>query len=255
MKLIINGDDFGITPACNETIIDCYRKGRLTSCSLMTNMPAAKEAAGLWKQNPGLSVGLHVCLTAGRPLTRPASLMKEDGTFDKSIWAGGQAIDLQEMETEIQAQFDRFVELTGKKPEHLDSHHGIERIPGAAAIMERLSGKYHIPLRMFMPPTETGPVPCVLPRFCPAGSADDCLLSPEDFLQELTRQAEDAQWVELALHPGKADSDLAALSSLCKGREADAANLLSDDFGAFLERPDIDLVFWRDVPERTPEPN
>nr|WP_286139093.1 ChbG/HpnK family deacetylase [Faecalibaculum rodentium] len=31
MKLIINGDDFGITPACNETIIDCYRKGRLTS--------------------------------------------------------------------------------------------------------------------------------------------------------------------------------------------------------------------------------
>ena len=243
MKLIINGDDFGITPACNETIIDCYRKGRLTSCSLMTNMPAAKEAAGLWKENPGLSVGLHVCLTVGRPLTQPASLMKGDGTFDKSIWATGRTADLQEMETEIQAQFDRFVALTGKKPEHLDSHHGIERIPGAAFIMERLSREYHIPLRMFMPPTETGPVPCVVPRLCLAGSADDCLLSPEDFLQELT------------LHPGKTDADLAKLSSLRKGREADAACLLSDAFGAFLERVDIDLVFWRDVPERTPEPN
>lgn len=255
MKLIINGDDFGITPACNETIIDCYRKGRLTSCSLMTNMPSAEEAAGLWKQNPGLSVGLHVCLTAGRPLTRPASLMKEDGTFDKSIWTGGQAIDLQEMETEIQAQFDRFVELTGKKPEHLDSHHGIERIPGAAAIMERLSGKYHIPLRMFMAPEENGPVPFVLPRFCLAGSSDDCLQSPEDFVQKLAGQAGDAGWVELALHPGRADADLAALSSLCKGREADAANLLSETFGAFLDRPDVELSSWRGVPERTPETN
>lgn len=181
--------------------------------------------------------------------------MKGDGTFDKSIWAAGRTADLQEMETEIQAQFERFVELTGKKPEHLDSHHGIERIPGAAVIMERLSREYHIPLRMFMAPEENGPIPFVLPRFCLAGSSDDCLQSPEDFVQKLAGQAIGADWAELGLHPGKADADLAKLSSLRKGREADAACLLSDAFGAFLERPDIDLVFWRDVPERTPEPN
>lgn len=254
MKLIVNGDDFGITSACNETIMDCFQKGRLTSCSLMTNMPAAREAAGLWKASPDLSVGLHVCLTAGKPLTQPKSLMKADGTFDKAIWASGQPVDLQELRTEIQAQFDRFVELTGKKPEHLDSHHGIEKIPGAAAIMEDLSRAHHIPLRAFLyePPAaaktqETRPfrTPAVLL----AGSRDDCILNPEAFLDQIRKQSQEKEYLELALHPGKADASLETLSGLCKGRKADAANLLSDAFGRFLLEPDVELISWRAVPE------
>lgn len=253
MKLIVNGDDFGITSACNQTIIDCHQKGRLTSCSLMTNMPAAAEAAALWKENPGLSVGLHICLTAGKPLTEPTSLMKADGTFDKAVWAAGRAVDLQELQTEIQAQFDRFIRLTGKLPEHLDSHHGIEKIPGAAQIMENLSIQHDIPLRAFIyeKPVQTEPeaqLPYLTPPVLLAGSDDDCLLSPEVFVERIREQGQGKEFVELALHPGKADEELEKLSGLRKGREADAANLLSDAFGRLVQQPDVTLTAWRDVP-------
>ncbi|WP_276905059.1 ChbG/HpnK family deacetylase [Faecalibaculum rodentium] len=60
---------------------------RLNSTPLTVNMPDVEDAAELWKQNPELSAGLHLCVTAGSPLTRPGSLMNPDGAFDKSVRA------------------------------------------------------------------------------------------------------------------------------------------------------------------------
>lgn len=49
MKLITNGDDFGITRAANYGIIDCFKYGILRSTSMMVNMNAAEHAAELMK--------------------------------------------------------------------------------------------------------------------------------------------------------------------------------------------------------------
>lgn len=151
--------------------------------------------------------------------------MIPDGTFDKSVWALQKPCDLQELETELRAQIQRFRELTGQLPEHLDSHHGIERIPGGAAILVKLAWEYDRPLRQFIAfPME----------------------EPEDILERV-REFGAADTVELALHPGRADEDLARLSGLTTGRNQDAANLMSETFGRFLDREDVQLISWQDL--------
>ncbi|WP_294730579.1 ChbG/HpnK family deacetylase [uncultured Faecalibaculum sp.] len=196
---------------------------------------------------PGAACGMHLCITAGSPLTKPASLMIPDGTFDKSVWALQKPCDLQELETELRAQIQRFRELTGQLPEHLDSHHGIERIPGGAAILVKLAWEYDRPLRQFIAfPMEEGDTPFEVPALVLVSSQNDDPLTPEDILERV-REFGAADTVELALHPGRADEDLARLSGLTTGRNQDAANLMSETFGRFLDREDVQLISWQDL--------
>lgn len=39
-QLVVNGDDFGLTPGVNAGILDAHRQGSLTSASLFANAPA-----------------------------------------------------------------------------------------------------------------------------------------------------------------------------------------------------------------------
>ena len=111
MKLIMNGDDFGITRGVNAAMIDCFSKGYLSSTSMMVNMPAAKEASELMKAYPKLSVGIHLNLTVGKPLTDCPSLVKADGTFNKNMLKDSSMVDVKEMECELRAQMERFIEF------------------------------------------------------------------------------------------------------------------------------------------------
>lgn len=54
-----------LMPAIWQLLI-AIKNGMLNSTSMMTNMDGCIEAAKLWKDNPGLSVGIHLCLTAGK---------------------------------------------------------------------------------------------------------------------------------------------------------------------------------------------
>lgn len=68
-RLIINADDFGMTPGVNRAIIESHRAGTVTSCTLMANEAAAEEAIALASQVSSLGIGCHVVLVDGRPLS------------------------------------------------------------------------------------------------------------------------------------------------------------------------------------------
>lgn len=251
MRLIINGDDFGITHACNLALIDCYKSGVMTSASLMTNMPAAREAASLWEENPGLSVGIHFCLTAGRPLTSVPSLIKEDGTFDKAILHEKGRADLSEIRQELQAQYDRFVELTGRQPDHINSHHGIELIYGCSEILEEFSRKYDIPLRSFI----TG-ASCDVPFETAANrfAQIDHFCEPEDMVQLFQKSdVSSDNAFELAAHPGYVDKELVRLSSLTTGRAYDAACFLSPRLKSWIEDNHIERISYKQLKRKENE--
>jgi predicted glycoside hydrolase/deacetylase ChbG (UPF0249 family) len=38
-RVIINGDDFGMSPGINQAIIKLHQQGRMNSTSIMANMP------------------------------------------------------------------------------------------------------------------------------------------------------------------------------------------------------------------------
>ena len=46
-QLIVTGDDFGLSPAVNQAIVEAHEQGLLTSASLMVSGRAASEAIAL----------------------------------------------------------------------------------------------------------------------------------------------------------------------------------------------------------------
>ena len=95
----------------------------------MVNMPAAEYAVQHIADYPDLSVGVHLNLTTGRPISDPRdipSIVDTDGQFlDHHTFmrkANRFQCDSTDIERELSAQFDK-CESLGFTPTHADSHH------------------------------------------------------------------------------------------------------------------------------------
>jgi chitin disaccharide deacetylase len=148
---IVNGDDFGLSPGVNKGIVRAHREGILTSASLMATGDAFEEAVGLAQDNPNLSVGVHLALVEGRPVSPPEqipSLVTSRGTFCTSLgafmmrWLSGR-IRRQEVERELAAQVEKVL-ASGLTVERLDSHMHLHLIPGIFSIAVALARHYRI---------------------------------------------------------------------------------------------------------------
>ena len=60
--LIVNADDFGLSPGVNDGVLQAHVQGIVTSASLMVRRRATVHAVGAASGFPGLSLGLHVDL-------------------------------------------------------------------------------------------------------------------------------------------------------------------------------------------------
>jgi len=153
--VIFNSDDFGISDGVNRGVIEAHRDGLLSSTCTMVNMPSA--GAGIHmaqEQASDLGVGLHLTLSFGKPVLsadKVPSLVDGDGQLPQSYPQLMQRLpyfDPDELRAEIQAQFDRFVELASKLPTHIDSHHrGAYLHPASFEVMCKLCKEHHIPMR------------------------------------------------------------------------------------------------------------
>ena len=146
--LIVNADDFGLSPAINYGIIDAHRHGIVTSTTALMTADAIEQAAQLSAETPSLAVGLHFVLTYGKPLTAMRSLQRE-GVLGKWVWdvAKEGTLCLSEVEDELQQQFQRFVSLFGRQPTHIDSHHHVHFIPQVWPIVSRFAQDKGLPIR------------------------------------------------------------------------------------------------------------
>jgi chitin disaccharide deacetylase len=212
-RLIVNADDFGLTAGVNQGIIEAHVSGIVTSTSLMVDRPAAADAARLAREHPALSVGLHYV---------------EDGP---EIDAPGHAART------FATQLDRFRELTGADPTHVDSHHHVHltRMPMFAPLVEPLG----VPLR------GDGRARFVVafygqPR---AGVVDlECVRAP--YLLELLATEATDELNELGCHPARVTPDL--VSSYMREREAELATLTDPDLGARIEAIGLKLTSFHD---------
>lgn len=257
MQLIINADDFGLTSGVNRAIIDCHRAGSVTSATLMTNMPAAEEAAELAKAHPSLGVGLHFNLTLGAPLSslsEVSSLVDESGRFHCRKHAEKLAMTGRlkpvEIERELLAQFHRF-EALGLAPTHLDSHQHIHMFPVVYDIVAGFCAEHGLPLRTTWVASQKG---MGLRRRLRAwllgrlvrrntlrwsgrirmnagfGSVFDRVSSPEEITLETYRQileVRNAAPFELMVHPACVDAELAGYTRITAYSEREL-DLLSD---------------------------
>ncbi|HVB38226.1 MAG TPA: ChbG/HpnK family deacetylase [Vicinamibacterales bacterium] len=149
-QLVVNGDDFGLTPGINAGMIDAHRDGVLTSVSLMAGAPAVDEALTLARATPTLGVGCHLTLVDGAPVLPVSQLptLTVDGRFHPtwgSFMAAGLSgrLALPEVERELAAQIDR-VRSGGVTPTHLDSHKHVHLWPPVFDIVARLAARFGI---------------------------------------------------------------------------------------------------------------
>jgi hopanoid biosynthesis associated protein HpnK len=128
-RLIVNADDFGLSPSVNEAVIRAHRDGILTSASLMVNESGFDEAVKLAKENLKLGVGLHLTLLHGHSALPPEKipgLVNSQKEFSNSPVGVGlnyffKSKLREQLRAEIHAQFEKF-RATGLKLDHVNGH-------------------------------------------------------------------------------------------------------------------------------------
>ena len=79
-RLIVNVDDLGLHPAVRRAVEACAAQGTVTSASVLANGPDQDAV----RPYPGLTLGAHLNILRGAPLSPPrevASLVGENGLF------------------------------------------------------------------------------------------------------------------------------------------------------------------------------
>ena len=110
--LVVNADDLGQSACINAGISAAVDHGIVTSASMMVRWPAAADAAAWARRRPQLSVGLHLDL--GEWIVR--------GGEWEALYEVVDAEDADAVGEEIRRQLQRFGDLMGHAPTHLDSH-------------------------------------------------------------------------------------------------------------------------------------
>jgi hopanoid biosynthesis associated protein HpnK len=148
-KLIITGDDFGLSLPVNEAIEEAHRRGVLTGASLMMGAKAAADAVERAKRLPTLKVGLHLVLVDGTPVLPPQEvpdLIDEEGRFSSRLILAGIRFFFRpevrrQLEAEIRAQFEAF-RKTRLPLDHVNAHHHLHLHPTVSNLLLNVGKEY-----------------------------------------------------------------------------------------------------------------
>jgi predicted glycoside hydrolase/deacetylase ChbG (UPF0249 family) len=272
IRLVINADDFGISSGVNAGIIEAAAAGIVTSASTIVNMPAFADAIDRARSSPALSLGLHLNLTSGRPLTDAPSLTRRrTGEFytlpQLMARASLRLLDTSDIVRECQAQVDRLGEA-GFAPTHLDSHRHVHAHPAIFSAVLRAArsrgiGRVRVPgeplgingsdWRATL--KKGGLLLCT--RLAGAGDKQRrnrisffgiSLQGAEKFAARLfaliPRLPKGIS--ELMVHPGYADASLAKIDAYTVERETELAVLCSREFRELLEQCEVTLISFGD---------
>jgi len=147
--LIVNADDFGLSKGQNYGIIEACNNGLVTSTTALVNGAAIHHAVELSRAVPALGVGMHFVLTLGQPLSMMPGLTRE-GRLGKWLWQMAEQDDLplDEIAHELDCQYRCFIDLFGREPTHIDSHHHVHMLAPIYPIVARFAREKGLPLRL-----------------------------------------------------------------------------------------------------------
>lgn len=270
-RLIINADDFGISRGVNIGIIEAAAAGVVTSASVIVNLPDFADALDRALSIPHLSLGLHLNLTVGRPLTAAPSLTRRrSGEFYTLPVLAARAslglLDASEIEGECLAQIDRMIE-SGFPPTHLDSHRHVHAHPAISpAVVRAAASRGIVNVRV---PRESVRINASDWRatlkkggllICAALSARTNAAVHADHFVGVSLQGGKSfatrlfaliprlppGTTELMTHPGYADASLAEHDSYTLERVTELRTLCSREFRDILLRSDVTLASFGD---------
>lgn len=111
--LIVNADDFGMSPGISRGILHCLKNGIVSSTSVMVDNPYLYDTKELIKKNSQVDWGVHVTI-------------------------GKSRISIKNIASETERQLRVFYNVFKIKPSHIDFHKGF-----------KFNKKIYFALRMF----------------------------------------------------------------------------------------------------------
>jgi predicted glycoside hydrolase/deacetylase ChbG (UPF0249 family) len=201
--LIVNADDLGIHPSINAGIVSAYRRGILTSCTMLMTTAYFDETIRDHVRPQALPIGVHLSLTLGKavaPRGEVPDLVDPDGNLKlaadrlilSSFKGGRGGAVLRQIGREFEAQL-AIARDYGLRPTHADSHQHVHMNPAIFRLLEELLPRFGIDrLRRSREPFHT------------------FVLGPD--LGEVMRRNNFAKWAMLrwraaGLHPALATTD------------------------------------------------
>lgn len=254
MRLIVNADDFGLSPGINHGVIDAYANGIVRSTTLMVAAPAAPQAVALAKDHPGLGVGVHLVIDTHSPVSPPGtvpSLVDEEGKFRRLDFTSHLDVSLEEVEREWRGQIERLISH-GIQPTHLDGHHHFHIHPQLAPVTARLAIEYNLPVRA---PAPGWPNKETLTYLKKVKQPDCCLtdfydtgVCEEYFVNFLgSRSQLRGKTVEIMCHPAYLDDVIATQSSYNVERVRELQVLKSPAVREWVRKNQIDLISFKEL--------
>jgi chitin disaccharide deacetylase len=275
--LVVNADDFGLSPGTTLGILHAHRHGVVTSTSVIVTQPDWPRTAHALGLTASLDVGLHVDLLTGTPMISRGTLVNPDtgrfytlGALIRRAVTG--RIATEDVARECHAQLRRLqlaLADTHTTVTHIDSHRHTHVLPVIATGLRRAA-------RMARVPAVRYPVEWLPRRFTYRGRARALTLhglaalqrarptdrarafigaswqGASDFaarLEALPQQLESSV-SELMCHPGYVDDALLAVDSFTTHRECELAALCADGLRERWAATGIRLVGFGEVADR-----
>lgn len=259
MKLLLQADDYGMTPAVARGIVDGIEKGILRNTGMFMNRPWSEECAAWIKPYLNdIALGVDLNLTTGSPLNSPdsiPSLVNSRGQFytswesrklDKKI--NGDHAQSAEVRLELDAQIQKYIELFGKKPDYLHSHayetemirqvhHELARlydIPYCSDVMKRLTGRTIQEYRIGWYKK-------------PATLDNQAASSLKDYILEHGLEWLSQEYIMIIGHMGYVDKELMVSSSYTLYRLNDLEAVVSPEIIEWIYKNGVELITYKDL--------
>ena len=272
MKMMIQADDYGITKAVVDGIVECAKQGMMTQTGIFTNMPWVDYAAKRIKEVPHVLLGQDLNLSTGGPVTDPKlipTLVQENGQFltssmhKKKDKEDPHHVTYEEAYLEYDNQVKKFIELFDKLPGYIGGHawfseetdkalHDIAEKYGILDVMLQINPKIGFNLEEDLESQWSGPILSDNGQweFNPlTQSINDPLKMFKDgkFDKILKSALENKDVFFLHTHAGYLDRDLLQLSSYNVIRAMEAGFLCSKELKQWVKDNDIELINYLDL--------
>jgi predicted glycoside hydrolase/deacetylase ChbG (UPF0249 family) len=254
--LIVNADDFGISPEVTKGIIEAFTNGIVTDTSILICSPYAEQAITSAFE-VGLPVGVHIDFVTEFHLHNHHSdpklvgpngqLMRElnEREFHNHIDHSFTCDELMSLRDEVRSQVNLFIQLTGQKPSHLDYHFGLHHINEIMAIYITIAEDYKIPVRWGRQYAGKNPYAMAPKIFCDAFHGNP-QTTVDDFINLLEKQWDGV--MEICCHPGYFTPG-GLVDSNNRDREYELAILVDPRLKLELQARNIELVNYHFITE------
>ena len=257
IRLLVRGDDIGMSHSINEACIAAYKDGIMRTVEVMVPCPWFPEAVKLLNANPGLEVGVHLVLNSEwegfkcRPLTSAPSLVDSDcyfyplvnpGTnFPDSLAFVNIDWDSTEVDNELRAQIDLALKHI-PHINHLSPHMAVMLCsPELVKVFEKVAMDYNFKYEYSLGIT----------RLKGVGNRNNTHLEKEARLIKILEELQPGTWM-LLRHPAFDTPEMQAISlqgydNVAEDRAGDTYILTSDKVAEVIERLGIQLITYQDL--------